>query len=270
ILHALLSPRAVVAVAVPISPVVLNILETLDATVIPVHSDYYGPVPASLLKALQHQPQLFIYQARNESAGNEGCHRKQAIANVLSDSSMLLVEHDMMSSLSRQPVWSLGEYYPERTIHIVSYANAYGPDLRLAIVSGPCELIQKLQAFRYPSHSWNSRILQGALAWLLQDQQTQQAIADARVVYQRRRQALISALLDKDIKISKKDLFNIWLKVPCLPSAVSRLAARGVTVLVDKRCCDVGGYYIRITTSRLKIEQIDKIAESIATIYVPL
>lgn len=53
-----------------------------------------------------------------------------------------------------------------------SYSTAYGPDLRLGVVSGPGELSERARVLRTFGSGWTSRILQDALAHPLTDPAT--------------------------------------------------------------------------------------------------
>ena len=63
-----------------------------------------------------------------------------------------------------------------------TFSKAYGPDLRLAVVSGTTELVKRLQSWRNFGVSWTSRILQDAVAWMLSDAPTQQRIQQAKAM----------------------------------------------------------------------------------------
>ncbi|MGL4858145.1 MAG: aminotransferase class I/II-fold pyridoxal phosphate-dependent enzyme [Enterobacteriaceae bacterium] len=269
ILETMLLSGSVIAVAVPTPSLVLDMLDYFNVTIVPVLCDNQGPIPDSLEQALCRNPSAFIYQPRTNSITSYTVSeaRKGDLVRVLRKSTALIIEHDTMERLSGAEFVSMGCDYPERTVHIVSYANAYGPDLRLAILSGPDVLLKRVHAFRNFRCVWNSRILQGALAWMLRDGQIQKQIADARQVYIRRRQALTGILWERGIKIDGQEGMSVWLEVPSEQHALVTLAARGIIAMPCSSCGETVGQYIRITTSCLKPEWIPRVAEATALAY---
>ncbi|WP_291830875.1 aminotransferase class I/II-fold pyridoxal phosphate-dependent enzyme, partial [Candidatus Symbiopectobacterium sp. PLON1] len=197
-LQALIFPGSTVAIESPTTARLLDLLDLLGMNAIKVGCDVNGPDIKELKQALQQKPVAFIFQPRTHS--HTGCavspERLGDMAAVLAEhENVLILEDDGIGELSTCPAISLGRYHPERTIHVCSYSKAYGPDLRLAVISGSKTRMDQLQSFRHFGVGWSSRILQGALAYLLNDTQAQRDIAHAKQVYHRRRQALVDALV---------------------------------------------------------------------------
>ncbi|MGL4859363.1 MAG: aminotransferase class I/II-fold pyridoxal phosphate-dependent enzyme [Enterobacteriaceae bacterium] len=264
-------PGSIVALEIPASPLLIDMLEYINATIIPVHCDEQGPILDDLAEAISRNPVAFIYNPNTHSVTGHSLsqQRLKEMAKLLSISHMLIIEKEDISDLSTKPFYSLGSVYPDRTLYIRSYSNAYGPDLRLAVISGPDTLINKVQAFRHFGCSWCSRLLQGMLCWMMQDAVIQQQIADARASYQQRRQALADALVERGVKVNTEqhDGLSLWLKVSSEQYALTTLTSRGVIVLPGSRCGDGTGH-IRITTSQLTPESVLQVADALAFVYL--
>ncbi|WP_338513585.1 aminotransferase class I/II-fold pyridoxal phosphate-dependent enzyme [Erwinia aphidicola] len=129
--------------------------------------------PCPLL--LRQRPVAIIYQPRTHSATGHTLSeaRSNELAAVLSGTTPWIVEDDGIGALSAHPLWSLGRFFPERTLHVRSFSKAYGPDLRLGVLSGPEALVKRIRSWRNFGASWTSRILQQSVAWMLADEGVQ-------------------------------------------------------------------------------------------------
>ncbi|WP_437612340.1 PLP-dependent aminotransferase family protein [Erwinia sp. V71] len=265
IVQTLVSPGEKVILEDPTATRLLDMLDNVGAEVLPLPCDEDGPRPDALAKLLARAPTLFIYQPRTHSATGHTVNeaRSQALAEVLRHSATLIVEDDGIGELSAWPVHSLGQHFPDRTLYVRSFSKAYGPDLRLAVLSAPLSLVKRLQSYRNFGASWTSRILQEAVVWMLQDQQTQRSITVARTTYAARRQVLVTALARRGLKVPARDGLSICIPVESEQFAMITLAAHGIAVLPGERCRSGGGQFIRVSTSMLPEDQVDSIADAL-------
>lgn len=268
-LQTLIMPGSQVVIEDPTASRLLDMLDNIGATVLPVACDEEGPMPDQLAAALAKKPAAFIYQPRTHSHCGHAVttSRFNELATVLAGFDGYIFEDDGIGDLSAHPARSLGTYYPERTVHVRSYSKVFGPDLRMAVMSGPAALIKQIQSFRNFGVGWSSRLLQHATAWLLHDADTLKGVAAARQIYAERRAALVSALARRGITVPARDGLALWLPVPSEQYALVTLAARGYAVLPGKRCLLGEGQFIRISTSLIKTEQAEAVAEAIALAY---
>ncbi|QTF09835.1 aminotransferase class I/II-fold pyridoxal phosphate-dependent enzyme [Brenneria izadpanahii] len=269
-LQTLIFPGSTVAIESPTAARLLDLLDNIGINAIPVECDEQGPVAEALKQALQHKPAAFIYQPRTHSITGRSVSpsRMKAMAELLADSPMtMIIEDDGVGEISSNPALSMGAYYPAQTIYVRSYSKAYGPDLRMAVLSGSAEVIGKIQSFRNFGAGWSSRILQGALRFLLADEKTQRGIAHARQVYHQRRQWLANALARRGIYVPENDSLCIWLPVPSERYALITLAAHGVAVQPGERFGTKNGQYIRLSVCLLQEELIETVADAISRIY---
>lgn len=265
IVQTLFSPGEKVIIEDPTATRLLDMLDNIGAEILPLPCDEQGPLPGALAKLLNKGATAMIYQPRTHSAtGNTVSEaRSEALAQVLTDSKALIIEDDGIGELSAHPVWSLGRYFPERTLHVRSFSKAYGPDLRLAVLSGPQDLIRRIQSWRNFGASWTSRILQQAVAWMMTDDTTQQQIQRAKAVYASRRHQLTEALAARGLPLPQRDGLSIYLPVQSEQFAMITLAARGIAVLPGERCRSGHYQFIRVSTATLAPDDIDTIASAL-------
>ncbi|WP_343554765.1 aminotransferase class I/II-fold pyridoxal phosphate-dependent enzyme [Pantoea sp.] len=265
IVQTLVSPGDCVVIEDPTATRLLDMLDNIGAEILPLPCDEQGPRADVLAKHLQKSPVMFIYQPRTHSATGYTVSQRRSLelARVLANTSTIIVEDDGIGDLSRWPVWSLGVHYPERVLHVHSFSKAYGPDLRLAVLSGTSEMVKRLQAWRNFGVSWTSRILQDAVAWMLNDASTQQRIKQAKTIYAQRRQQLLAALAQRGLLLEERDGLSVWIPVESEQYAMITLAARGIAVLPGERCSIISRQFIRVSAALLPFAQLDSIADAI-------
>ncbi|RPE03688.1 aminotransferase class I/II-fold pyridoxal phosphate-dependent enzyme [Candidatus Pantoea deserta] len=266
VVQTLVSPGDRVVIEDPTATRLLDMLDNVGAEILPLACDSEGPLPAVLAQLLQRSPVMVIYQPRTHSAtGNSvSAARQAALATVLAQSTTLIVEDDGIGDLSSTPAWSLGNAFPERTLHVRSFSKAYGPDLRLAVLSATAEMVKRIQAWRNFGVSWTSRLLQDSVAWLLEDAQTQQKIAAARAVYRQRREKMLAALAARGLTLPLRDGLSLCIPVASEQYAMITLAARGIAVLPGERCRLGPAQFIRVSIACMQDDQLEMIASALA------
>lgn len=266
LIQTLFRPGDKIIIEDPTATRLLDMLDNLGAEILPLACDEEGPLPGALAMLLNKGAAALIYQPRTHSATGHTVSqtRSEALAAALANSTALIIEDDGIGELSAQPLYSLGRHYPERTLHVRSFSKAYGPDLRLAVLSGPQKLIGRIQSWRNFGASWTSRILQQAVAWLLQDDATQQQIHHARTVYRQRRKLLLDALAQRGISLPDRDGLSICIPVQSEQFAMITLAARGIAVLPGERCRSGGKPFIRVSTATMTAASVESIADALA------
>ena len=141
-----------------------------------------------------------------------------------------VVEDDSAGAVAASAPISLGQWIPDQVIHIRSFSKSHGPDLRLAAMSGPSQLLGEIAHRRQLGQGWSSRLLQRVLLSLLTDPVAVAAVDHARDEYTRRRAALVSALTSLEVEVTDGDGLNLWVPVHDESAAIVRLATRGVGV----------------------------------------
>ncbi|MCP9985237.1 aminotransferase class I/II-fold pyridoxal phosphate-dependent enzyme [Actinomadura madurae] len=163
-----------------------------------------------------------------------------------------MIEDDGTGEVSASPAVSVGTHLPERTVLVRSYSKSHGPDLRIAVIGGAAEPVERVRVLRSFGTGWTSRILQDALAYLLADAATREVVAHARRTYAERRDALASALAERGVATGNRDGLMLWVPVADESGALVTLAAHGVAAAPGSRYQVVSSApHLRIATSRL-------------------
>lgn len=225
-----------VVVEHPTFPPLLDLLEAAGAEVVGVPMDAEGMVVDGLAGAVVEPVRAVLLQPRghNPTGISMTARRARALARELSRtpgrSDVLVVEDDSASSIAESPDVTLGVHLPEQTVHIRSWSKSHGPDLRLAAMSGPVELIGEVERLRRLGQGWSSRLLQRVLVHLLTDEHSREEVALAKETYAERRRALVAALASRGIEVPGSEGLNIWVPVADEAAAQVRLATAGIAV----------------------------------------
>jgi DNA-binding transcriptional MocR family regulator len=220
----------VVVVEHPTFPPLLDLLDLLGAEIVSVDMDAEGVVVEQLREALTRSPSAIFLQPRahNPTGITTSRRRAEAIADALRDSTAVIVEDDHSGDIACGALHSLGEWLPERTVHIRSYSKSHGPDLRLAAIGGHGDVVAAVANRRLLGPGWSSRILQSVLLEMIDDEPTIAAVAVARETYTQRRQAMVDLLTTAGVPTRGADGINLWVGVADERSALIGLAARGI------------------------------------------
>ncbi|WP_326819958.1 aminotransferase class I/II-fold pyridoxal phosphate-dependent enzyme [Streptosporangium sp. NBC_01756] len=258
-----------IAIEEPTGARLLDILEVIGVKVIPVACDEHGPVPASLAQSLRASPVAFVYQPRGHSPCGHAVSedRSAELAQLLAPTATLVVEDDGIGELSVAPMISLGTRLPDQTVLVRSYSKSHGPDLRLAIIGGAAEAVERVRVLRSFGTGWTSRILQDTLAHLLSDPGAQAVVEDARTAYARRRAKLAAELSDRGVPVGGRDGLVLWVPVHDESEALVTLAAHGVAAAPGSRYrVRQGPPHIRIAIAQLTEDpaELAQIADVIA------
>lgn len=219
-----------VAVEDPSFPPLLDLLEAVGVTPVPVPLDASGMRPERLQRAVASGIRAVVLQPRghNPTGISMSAGRLAEVAEILSAADVLVIEDDSLGAISTSVDVSLGEQLPDNTLHVRSYSKSHGPDLRLAALGGPERLVDPIVNRRFLGQGWTSRLLQRVLAHLLTDEESIAAVANARDEYAHRRHAIASRLISRGIPITGTDGLNIWLPVDDETAALLLLASHGI------------------------------------------
>ena len=219
-----------VVVEHPCFPPLLDLLDSIGADVVGVPLDSEGMEPASLAVALASPVAAVILQptAQNPTGVSTTAHRARVLAKVIEGADTIVIEDDSAGAIASAPPISLGRWIPERTVHIRSFSKSHGPDLRLAAVSGPAQLIHNVLALRQLGQGWSSRLLQRILLSLLTDEGSRAEVQHAQREYALRRAALVDGLARRNVEVGVTDGINIWVPVHDEAAALVRLASQGI------------------------------------------
>ena len=256
-----------VIVETPTFPPVLDMLELAGAEVIGVPVDPEGPVVGAVEAALDRGPTVAIVQPRAHNPSGVAFSETRAaqLAARFAEHDVLVIEDDHSGMVAGAPLHSLGVHRPDRTVHVHSFSKSHGPDLRLAAVGGPSEIIDAVVRRRQLGPSWTSRLLQRVLLGLLTDPAAEAAVRDAEQTYLVRRRTLVDALDRAGVTVDTNGSgLNLWIPVDDERDAVVALAASGIGAAPGGpfQVGDGGGDHIRLTISR--VTDPDGLAEAVA------
>ena len=162
----------------PTFPPMLDLLESVGATVVGVPLDGSGIVPDALAAALARAPAGRALPAAAGAQPDRGQHDRRrgppsSPRCCASIPDVIVVEDDHAGDIATAPAVSLGAA-PARTGPCTcrSFSKSHGPDLRLAAVGGPADVIAAVADRRLLGPGWSSRLLQAVLLDLLTDPAT--------------------------------------------------------------------------------------------------
>lgn len=249
-------------------PPLIDILEMAGADILGIDLDEEGLRADSLRSALSAHPVALYLQprAQNPAGVSMSERRAEQIARLLKGTDVVVVEDDHASYISESPLVSLGRHFARQTIHIRSFSKSHGPDLRIAALGGPADLIERVNLRRLLSSGWTSRILQAILVHLLTHEPSQASVDAARVEYARRRHRMVELLAAREVSTTGRDGINLWISVKSQQRALIQLAAAGIGVapgtpfVVGEPATD----HIRLTVGLVDEEDSLRVANAVA------
>ncbi|MET8095421.1 aminotransferase class I/II-fold pyridoxal phosphate-dependent enzyme [Streptomyces sp. NPDC005236] len=269
VLMAHLRPGDTVAVEDPGWGSLFDLLPALGLRTAGVGVDDEGPLPADVRHALEAGARALIVtdRAQNPTGAAVTAARARALRSVLREyPRTLLIEDDHGHQIVDLPLHPLAGV-THSWAFVRSVAKAYGPDLRLAVLTGDPVTADRVQGRQRLGPGWVSRLLQKAVVHLWTS-----GTVDAGAVaaaYGARRDLLIDALRARGVEARGRSGMNVWIPVPDETGAVSRLLHRGWAVAPGARFRMSSPPGIRITVSTLRPEDTEPLADAVASAVGP-
>ncbi|MFD9328724.1 aminotransferase class I/II-fold pyridoxal phosphate-dependent enzyme [Streptomyces sp. NPDC060065] len=264
-----LKPGDAVAVEDPGWGSLLDLVPALGLRVVSVGVDDEGPVPDDVRRALGAGARALIVtdRAQNPTGAAVSATRARALRSVLEEyPGTLLIEDDHGHRIVDLPLHPLAGT-TRHWVLVRSVAKAYGPDLRLAVLTGDPVTVDRVHGRQRLGPGWVSHLLQRAVVHLW----TSGAV-DAQAVaasYERRRDALIGALGERGVTAYGRSGMNVWIPVPDETGAVARLLHAGWAVAPGARFRMSAPPGLRITVSPLTPGDIEPLADAVASAVGP-
>ena len=262
-----LRPGDTVAVEDPGWAHLLDLLAADRLTPLPVPVDDEGPDPASLAGALAAGAKAFIVttRAQNPYGAAISEQRGMQLRAVLRDyPDVLTIDDDHGADVTPSPPHSLAEA-TRRWAYLRSASKAYGPDLRIALLSADA-ITHDLVAGRLRHTARHvSHIIQSTWVDALADHTTQKLVSSAGERYAERRTALVDALTQRGIQAHGCSGLNVWVPVPDESAALSALLAAGFAAAPGAWFRIRSAPGLRITTAILDPGQCHRVADALAT-----
>jgi DNA-binding transcriptional MocR family regulator len=269
VLAAHLKPGDAVAVEDPGWGSVFDLAPALGLRTVPVRVDDEGPVPDDVRRALEAGARALIVtdRAQNPTGAAVGAARARALRSVLKEHpDVLLVEDDHGHRIVDLPLHPLAGVTRDWAF-VRSVAKAYGPDLRLAVLTGDIVTMDRVHGRQRLGPGWVSHLLQRAVVHLWANGAVD--VTAVAAAYGRRRDALIDALKRRGIEAYGRSGMNVWIPVPDETGAVARLLHAGWAVAPGARFRMSAPPGIRITVSALTPDDIEPLADAVASAVGP-
>ncbi len=257
-------------------PPFFDLLDQLGIERLPVPVDEHGILPAAFAEALTQSPVAVILQPRahNPTGASMSATRAEELAALLGahrrNAQTVVIEDDHSGEISVAPDVSLGRWLPGRVLHVRSYSKSHGPDLRIAALGGPAELVDRIVARRMLGPGWTSRMLQSILHDLLTRGESIAQISEARRIYFARQKSLAEALAALGLPVAQSDGINTWLPVMDERDAIVQLAASGIRVAGGSPFLAEAGpdAFIRVTAGSLQgdVAEVAEVAQALAAV----
>ncbi|MEV0184162.1 aminotransferase class I/II-fold pyridoxal phosphate-dependent enzyme [Streptomyces sp. NPDC050625] len=269
VLAAHLKPGDAVAVEDPGWGRTLDLVPALGLRTVPVGVDDEGPRPEDLSAALASGARALIVtdRAQNPTGASVSATRARALRSVLREyPQTLLIEDDHGHGIVDLPLHPLAGV-THHWAFVRSVAKAYGPDLRLAVLTGDAVTVDRVRGRQRLGPGWVSRLLQRAVVHLWKDGAVDgPAVATA---YRSRRDLLIDALAERGVPSHGRSGMNVWVPVPDETGAVARLLHAGWAVSPGARFRLSAPPGIRITISTLTPQETGALATAVAAAVGP-
>ncbi|MET7287213.1 aminotransferase class I/II-fold pyridoxal phosphate-dependent enzyme [Streptomyces sp. NPDC005573] len=265
-----LRPGDAVAVEDPGWGRTLDLVPALGLRPVPVGVDDDGPRAEDLRRALESGARALLVtdRAQNPTGASVSATRARALRAVLRDHpETLLVEDDHGHGIVDLPLHPLAGVTHHWAL-VRSVAKAYGPDLRLAVLTGDPVTVDRVRGRQRLGPGWVSLLLQRAVVRLWTDD----AVDGAEVAgaYGVRRDLLIDALARRGVAAHGRSGFNVWVPVRDETATVARLLHAGWAVSPGARYRLGTPPGIRVTVSTLTPAEAEPLADAIAAAMGPV
>ncbi|MEV0927075.1 aminotransferase class I/II-fold pyridoxal phosphate-dependent enzyme [Streptomyces spongiicola] len=270
VLHAHLRPGDAVAVEDPAWASLLDLVPALGLRPVPVPVDDDGPSPGGVELALEGGARALIVtdRAQNPTGAVLSASRARELRDVLGRyPRTLLVEDDHGYAIVDTPLRPLAGV-TDHWVLVRSVAKAYGPDLRLAVLTGDRVTLDRVQGRQALGPGWVSRLTQRAVVELW----TSGAVDPVAVAaaYGDRRDALLGALAERGVEAHGRSGMNVWVPVADETGTVARLLHAGWAVAPGARFRISSPPAVRLTVSGLTAHDIGALADAVARAAAPV
>ncbi|MDQ1021155.1 aminotransferase class I/II-fold pyridoxal phosphate-dependent enzyme [Streptomyces afghaniensis] len=269
VLAAHLKPGDTVAVEDPGWGRTLDLVPALGLRTVPVGVDDEGPLSDDVRRALESGARALIVtdRAQNPTGAVVSAGRAHALRSVLREHpETLLIEDDHGHGIVDVPLHPLAGT-TRHWAFVRSAAKAYGPDLRLALLTGDAVTVDRVRGRQRLGPGWVSLLMQRALVRLWADGAVDTGAVAA--AYGRRRDALVDALGRRGVVAHGRSGMNVWVPVPDETGAVARLLHAGWAVAPGARFRLSAPPGIRVTVSTLTENETEALADAIASALGP-
>ncbi|WP_018353602.1 aminotransferase class I/II-fold pyridoxal phosphate-dependent enzyme [Longispora albida] len=267
LLGAYVAPGDAVGIEDPGWANAIDLVAAMGLRAVPMPVDEHGPTLEGVTAALAAGVRAVIIttRAHNPTGAALSPERSAALRVLLAaHPDVLVIEDDHCGDLAEVPLYPLAGLTPAWA-YIRSVSKAYGPDLRLAVVTGDPVTAGRVAGRQRFGAGWVSTILQHAVLRMWSSSEVADQVRTTSEVYRARREALIAALAGHGLHATGRSGINVWVPVPDETVAVARLRDLGWAVAPGAAYRLASPPALRITISTLGAEQVGPLAEAIFT-----
>jgi DNA-binding transcriptional MocR family regulator len=268
-LTARLRPGDAVAVEDPGWGSLLDTVPALGLRPVPIGVDDDGPLPGDVRRALDGGVRALVTTTRGQNPTGAVVSAARAAglrALLAAHPDVLVIDDDHLHGLTEQPPHGLAGATGAWLV-IRSTAKSHGPDLRLAVLTGDPETVDRIAGRHRLGPGWTSHLLQDAVLHLWRTGAVDVAAVSA--AYAARRDALLTALAGHGVRAHGRTGMNVWVPVPDETAAVTALARAGWAVAPGARFRLASPPGVRVTVSRLAPAEAPGLAAAIAAALRP-
>jgi DNA-binding transcriptional MocR family regulator len=266
VLGAHLRPGDAVAVEDPGWASTFDLVPALGLRAAPVGVDEEGPLPDDVRRALEAGARALLVteRAQNPTGAALSASRAAELREVLArHPQTLVIEDDHGYGIVDLPPHPLAGT-TRSWAFVRSTAKTYGPDLRLAVVTGDEVTVDRVRGRQRLGPGWVSRLTQRALVELWRGEAVDRAAVSRS--YGRRRRSLIAGLGRRGVEAWGRTGMNVWIPVPDETGAVAGLLQEGWAVAPGARFRMNSAPGIRVTVSGLDEAEAASLADTVARV----
>jgi DNA-binding transcriptional MocR family regulator len=270
-LQAQLRPGDVVAVEDPGFAGLLHLLRALGFALRPVAIDARGMLPAALAEAVEDGVAAVVLNPRgqNPTGASLDDERAAALRRVLDrEPEAMVVEDDHLGPIAGAPRLTLTAGR-RRWAAARSLAKSLGPDLRVAVLAGDPDTINRVRGRQLVGPGWVSMLLQRTAATLWSDRKVIRGLEKTTATYGERRERFVAALAERGIEVEAPTGLNVWIPVPDETSVVQALLADGWAVMPGAPFRLQTDPAIRVTVGTLMPDEAGPLADAVARALRP-
>jgi DNA-binding transcriptional MocR family regulator len=263
-------------------PGVHDLVRAMGFVAIPVRLDREGPYPGAVRAALgkagvegRHAAAFIVTPRAQNPTGVALSERRvaQLVSIIRRYPALLLVEDDHAAGVAGAPARTLVSGSLERWAVVRSVSKSLGPDLRVAVVAGDSETIERVEGRQRTGMGWVSHVLQELVAELWSSAEVKRQLRAAERAYAERRHALVEAFAtgagSAGFIATGESGLNVWIRVGAESGTVRALSERGWAVSGGDRFRIDTGAAIRVTISRLLPDDAPRFAKALRDVTVP-
>ncbi|WP_338688091.1 aminotransferase class I/II-fold pyridoxal phosphate-dependent enzyme [Streptomyces acidiscabies] len=259
-----LKPGDSVAVEDPGWNRMLDLVGALGLRVFPVAVDDEGPVVEGMRAALEFGVRAVVVtdRAQNPTGAALSAGRARELRRVLGEyPEVVVIEDDHGDGIVDLPLHPLAGV-TRHWAFVRSVAKAYGPDLRVAVMTGDAVTVDQVRGRQRLGAGWVSLVVQRAVVWLWERGGVDPVVVGG--VYRGRREMLIGALRERGVEARGRSGLGVWIPVEDETGVVARLLRGGWAVAAGGRFRVNSGPGIRVTVSTLREGEVGEFAQAVA------